>query len=94
MLLSQTGDMTLQCLVIGYRLPHDAPCDGRVIGQTQRLQPGWERAEGSKTFHLAVVYRVFLRLQLGEISISFHPLANHSYVLSVVAQFRQVMNDS
>ncbi len=34
--------------MIGYRLQHDAPCDGRVIGQAQRLQPGWERAEGRK----------------------------------------------
>ncbi len=45
-------------------------------------------------FRLAVVPRVFFRLQLGEIGICFQPLADHYLAVFVVGQFRQVMKDS
>ncbi len=45
-------------------------------------------------FRLAVVHRVFVRLQLGEIGICFQPLADHYLAVFVVVQFRQVMKDS
>ncbi len=47
-----------------------------------------------RTFRLAVVPRVFFRLQLGEIGICFEPLADHSLAVFVVVQLRQVMKNS
>ncbi len=38
-------------------------------------------------FRLAVVPRVFFRLQLGEVGIGFQPLADHYLVVFVVGQF-------
>ncbi len=43
---------------------------------------------------LAVVPRVFFRLQLGEVGIGFQPLADHYCDVAVAVQFRQVMKDS
>ncbi len=52
------------------------------------------QTQSERIFRLAVVPRVFFRLQLGEIGISFQPLADHYLVAFVVVQFRQVMKDS
>ncbi len=50
--------------------------------------------QSERIFRLAVVPRVFLRLQFGESGISFQPLADHYHVVALVVQLRQVMKDS
>ncbi len=63
-------------------LPANGSNDRVLQTQTERI------------FRLAVVPRVFFRLQLGEIGISFQPLADHYLGVFVVGQFRQLMKDS
>ncbi len=52
------------------------------------------QTQSERIFRLAVVPRVFFRLQLGESGISFQPLADHYFDVAVAVQFRQVKKDS
>ncbi len=52
------------------------------------------QTQTERIVRLAVVPRVFFRLQLGESGICFEPLADHYLVVVVVVQFWQVVKDT